>query len=151
MWFKNLELKVASNNPNFLVSQANFMKFAEGLSKSYGQLLLYEWKLNHKEPIDLEFINIQADSPDGKISSLAFYLLGFDSFIKKDYEACALNMMKVIYLFPEYKEVTTKASYYLILSQHYQGHKKQAQQNFDLYHKDLLEWQTSYLRSTLFK
>ena len=151
VWFKNLELKVASNNPNFLVSQANFMKFAEGLSKSYGQLLLYEWKLNHKEPIDLEFINIQADSPDGKISSLAFYLLGFDSFIKNDYEACALNMMKVIYLFPEYKEVTTKASYYLILSQHYQGHKKQAQQNFDLYHKDLLEWQTSYLRSTLFK
>lgn len=151
VWFKNLELKVASNNSEFITSQAEFMEFAEGLSKSYGQLLLYEWKLKRKEKVDLEFINIQSDSPDSKIASLAYYLLGLHYFAKKDYEESALNMMKVTYLFPEYTEVTAKASYYLILSQHYLEHRKKAQQSYDLYHKELLNWQNAYLRKKLFK
>lgn len=151
IWFKSLELKVDTNDASFTSAYQTFNSFAEGLSKNYGQLLQYEWKLKNNESIDLAYLNIQADSPDDKIASLAFYLLGLDSFMKKDYEECAINMMRVTYLFPDYTTLNYKAAYYLILSQHYLGHKDKAHQNFDLYHGSLPEWQTNYLRNKLFK
>ncbi len=151
IWFKSLELKVETNSPSFEASYQNFLTIAQGISKDYGQLLYNEWKLKNKQKPDLDYLNIQADSPDDRIASLAFYLIGLNSFTQKDYEACALNMMRVTYLFPDFKELTYKASYYLILSQHYLGNKDKAQQNFDLYHNSLAKWQTNYLRNKLFK
>ncbi len=151
IWFKSLELKVATNHPSFEASHKTFMAFADGLSKDYGQLLLYEWKLKNKQAIDLDYLNIQASSTDDKIASLAYYLIGLDSFIKQDYESTALNMMRVTYLFPDYSELNRKAAYNLILAQHYLGHKDKAQQNFDLYHSSLPDWQSSNLRNKLFK
>jgi len=151
IWFKSLELKVATNHSSFESSYQNFISFAQGLSKNYGQLLFYEWKLKNNQEVDLDYLNIQANSPDDKIASIAFYLLGYKSFMKKDYEECAINMMRVIYLFPDYSELNNKAAYYLILSQQYLGQKDKALQNFDLYHSSLPDWQNNYLRNKLFK
>lgn len=151
IWFKNLELKVASNNQSFEQSYQAFLSIAEGLSKTYGQLLHNEWKLNNKQNPDLDFLTRQADSPDDRIASLAYYLLGLNSFRQEDYENSALNMMRVVYLFPEYTDLNIKASYYLILSQFNLGHKDKALQNFDSYHKQLPDWQSKKLRSKLFK
>ena len=151
IWFKSLQLKVATNDESFTTAYQTFSSFAEGLSLNYGQLLFYEWKLNNDQDIDLDYLNIQANSPDDKIASQAYYLLGLDSFKKKDYETCALNMMRVTYLFPDYTELNYKASYYLILSQHYLDYKDKARQNFDVYHGKLPDWQSDYLRNKLFK
>ncbi len=150
-WFKSLELKVATNNASFETSYQRFMTLAQGLSKDYGQLLYNEWKLKNKQEADLEYLSNKSDSSDDRIAGLAFYLLGLDSFTKQNYEECALNMMRVIYLFPDFTELNTKAIYYLILSQHYLGYKDKALQNFDSYHGSLPDWQTDYLRNKLFK
>lgn len=151
IWFKSLELKVDSNAPSFETSYQSFLTVAEGISKNYGQLLYNEWKLKNDQEPDLNYLELQADSSDDRIASFAFYLLGLHSFTNKEYEECALNMMRVTYLFPDYTAVNNKASYYLILSQHYLGHKDKAQQNFDMYQDSLPEWQTNYLRTKLFK
>ncbi len=151
IWFQSLELKVASNDTSFVTSYNQFDKSAEGLAKDYGKLLFNEWKLNNKQEADINYIQRQSESSDDKIASLSYYLLGLNSFKKQDFENTALNMMRVVYLFPDYSELNIKASYYLILSQHYLGHKDKARQNFDLFHNKLPDWQTSYLRQKLFK
>lgn len=151
IWFKSLELKVDSNNSTFIASYQAFMAIAQGLSKDYGQLLYNEWLLKNNQEIEVDFLTLKADSSDDRIASFAFYLLGLNSFNQKNYEECALNMMRVTYLFPDFTKLNYKASYYLILSQHYLGHKDKAQQNFDAYHNLLPEWQSNYLRNKLFK
>lgn len=151
IWFKSLELKVAANHNSFESSYKTFMASSQGLAKNYGQLLYNEWKLKNNQEIDMKYLALQADSPDDKIASLAFYLIGLDNFNKKKYEETALNMMRVTYLFPDYLELTHKASYYLILAQNYLGQKDKAQQNYDLYYKSLPNWQANHLRNKLFK
>ncbi len=151
IWFKSLELKVASKDQSFISSFQEFNSIAQDLPKVYGQLLENEWKLNNGQQANLAFLNTQTESQDDRIASLAYYLLGLDSFNKKDYENSALNMMRVLYLFPDFTNINYKASYYLILSQHYLGNKDKAHQNFDIYHSKLPSWQSDYLRKKLFK
>ena len=151
IWLRTLELKLASRDNSFESTYQNFLAVAEELPKSYAELLNVERNLENGVAFDESVINKKADSDDSKISSLAFYLLGRNSFLKEDFAGSALYLMRVIYLYPEYKELNAKANYYLILAQLEQGQKSKAQKNYDLAKDDLSTWQANHLRQKLFK
>jgi tetratricopeptide (TPR) repeat protein len=149
VWLKLLELKLEVSDTTFTSSFNEFLPKATGLVKDYTRLLNERHKFIKKESIDLDYINRLAENDDTRIASYSYFLIGLNDFSNKKYDEASLNMMRILYLFPEYKLLNQKAAYYLITSQLQAKDHSKAQKNYDAYKHLLLDWQKKQLMKRL--
>ncbi len=151
IWIKLLKLQLSTKDSTFVSTHKRFVLNADKNFTDYANLLKIEYDLKLNKKVDIILAESLKDSDDDRLSSLSYYLLGLQSYRNQDYNAASLYMMRVLFLFEEYKDLNVKASYYLILSQIENNRFEKAKQSYDSYKSLLPEWQKNELYQRLIK